>query len=92
MTRTMGRQGMAVIGTEGDCDNDGSDRDGRRLRRRIERDEIHALQSQMAGLPRENHELKAQLQLFSNHNDRQLTTLNRNIQPTDCSTSGTSNR
>jgi hypothetical protein len=71
---------------------DGSDRDGRRLRRRIERDEIHALQSQMAGLQQENHELKAQLQLFSNHTDRQLTTLNRNIKPTDCSTSGTSNR
>ena len=33
----------------------------------------------MAGLRRENHELKSQLQLFSNRTDSQFTTLNRNI-------------
>jgi hypothetical protein len=81
-----GDEGVVYIDELGRSDKndgttgDGSDRDGRRLRQRIERDEIRALQSQMAGLRRENHELKAQLQLFSNHTDRQLTTLNRNIQ------------
>jgi hypothetical protein len=60
-------------------ENDGSDNVGRRTRRRIERDEIRALQSQMAGLRRENHELKSQLQLFSNRTDRQFATLNRNV-------------
>ena len=59
---------------------DGSDNAGRRTRWWIERDEIRALQSQVAGLWRENHEFKAQLQLCSNHTDHQFTTLNHNVQ------------
>ena len=34
----------------------------------------------MGGLQRENHEFKAQLQLFSNRVDHHFTTLHRNIQ------------
>lgn len=80
-----GDEGQVYIDELGGGDDDaavnedGSDNTGRRTRRRIERDEIRALQSQMAGLRRENHELKAQLEQFSNRTDRQFTTLNRNI-------------
>jgi hypothetical protein len=51
-----GDEGVVYIDELGGSDKndgttgDGSDRDGRRLRRRIEQDEIRALQSQMAGL------------------------------------------
>ncbi len=69
-----GDEGQVYIDELGGFDDaavngDGSDNTGRRTRRQIERDEIRALQSPMAGLRRENHELKSQLQLFSNHAD-----------------------
>jgi hypothetical protein len=49
-------EGVVFIDERGRSDKnngttgDGSDRDRRRLRQQIEQDEIHALQSQMAGL------------------------------------------
>jgi len=79
---------LLVTGDEGEVfvdelvgeDEDGSDNNGRRTRRRFERDEMRALHSQVAGLRRDNQELKAQLELFSNRTDRQFATLNRNVQ------------
>jgi hypothetical protein len=65
---------------EDDANEDGSDNIRRKLQQQIEQDEIQALQSQVGGLQRENHELKAQLELFSNHVDHHFTTLHHRIQ------------
>ena len=57
----------------------GDDTNNRRVRRRLERDEIRALQAQVGGLRSDIASLQGQVERNSARAESQLTTINRNV-------------